>query len=172
MNLAKLVVTTADQMMLLADEKGIVVHCDATEPVKVSGDNFRLKQVIVNLLGNAIKYSQEGGEVRLRVYASDKEAVLEVADRGPGIPVEALPHVFERFFRADTVRTHSEHGAGLGLSIVRSICSAHGGSVEAANLPEGGCCLTVRLPLEQSTGRRKTPTAPKTGRLAMPAIDA
>ena len=171
-NLAKLVVTTADQMMLLADEKGIVVHCDATEPVKVSGDNFRLKQVIVNLLGNAIKYSQEGGEVRLRVYASDKEAVLEVADRGPGIPVEALPHVFERFFRADTVRTHSEHGAGLGLSIVRSICSAHGGSVEAANLPEGGCCLTVRLPLEQSAGRRKTPTAPKTGRLAMPAIDA
>lgn len=166
-NLAKLVVTTADQMMLLADEKGIAVHCDAPEPVKVSGDTFRLKQVIVNLLGNAIKYSQDGGEISLCVHASDKEAMLEVADRGPGIPVGALPHVFERFFRADTVRTHSENGAGLGLSIVRSICTAHGGSVEAANRPDGGCCLTVRLPLAQPSGWRMTPETSTTGRPQM-----
>ena len=155
-NLAKLVVTTADQMMLLADEKEIVVHCEAPEPVKVSGDSIRLKQVIVNLLDNAIKYSGHGGEVSLKVHALGREAVLEVADRGSGIPEEALPHVFDRFFRADTVRTSSENGAGLGLSIVRSICQAHGGSVEAANRPEGGCCLSVRLPLSTTTVWQKT----------------
>ena len=159
-NLAKLVVTTVDQMMLLAEEKKIAVDCDAPEPVKVSGDSFRLKQVIVNLLDNAIKYSADGGEISLKVHAVGQEAVLEVADRGPGIPAEALPHVFDRFFRADTVRTHSENGAGLGLSIVRSICQAHGGSVEAANRPEGGCCLSVRLPLSTTTVRQKTFASP------------
>jgi two-component system OmpR family sensor kinase len=156
-NLCKLVVTTADQMMLLADEKGIGVRCDTGEPVEVSGDNFRLKQVVVNLLDNAIKYTQPGGEVCLRVHAAEQEAILDIADRGPGMPPEALPHVFDRFFRADTVRTHSENGAGLGLAIVRSICLAHGGSVEAANRPGGGCRLTVRLPLAGITAWPATP---------------
>ena len=155
-NLAKLVVTTVDQMMLLAEEKKISVGCDAQEPVKVSGDKFRIKQVIVNLLDNAIKYSADGGEVSLKVYSVGRDAVLEIADCGPGIPADALPHVFDRFFRADAVRTRSENGAGLGLSIVRSICQAHGGSVEAANRPEGGCCLSVRLPLSTTTVRPST----------------
>ena len=163
-DLAKLVVTTADQMMLLADEKGVAVHCDAPEPVNVSGDSVRLKQVIVNLLDNAIKYSASGGEVFLRVHSAGREAVLEVTDRGAGIPAEALPHVFDRFFRADMVRTHSENGAGLGLAIVRSICQAHGGSVEAANRPEGGCCLSVRLPLNTTMVRQTMPVpAPQAG---------
>ena len=155
-NLSKLVFTTIDQMALLADEKRIELQCDAPEPVKVSGDGFRLKQVIVNLLDNAIKYTPAGGEIRLGVHAFDSEAVVEVADSGPGIPVAALPHVFDRFFRADNVRTHSENGAGLGLSIVRSICLAHGGTVEAGNRPRGGCCVTVRLPLTQAAAWAST----------------
>jgi signal transduction histidine kinase len=120
---------------------------NAVDPVEVTGDRFRLQQVIVNLLDNAIKYSPTGGEILLNTRTTDREAVLEVIDSGPGIPPEALPHVFERFFRADSVRTHSVNGTGLGLSIVRSICLAHGGTVEAANLPVGGCRITVCLPL-------------------------
>ena len=146
-DLSELVVSTSDQMALLADEKGLAVRSDGCGPVEVAGDRFRLKQVIVNLLDNAIKYSPHGGEITLATTVADGQAVLEVADGGPGIPEAALPQVFDRFFRADSVRTHSENSAGLGLSIVRSICLAHGGSVEAVNRAEGGCRILVRLPL-------------------------
>jgi heavy metal sensor kinase len=149
-DLAKLVAATADQIALLAEEKAIAIQCRAVEPVEVTGDRFRLQQVIVNLLDNAIKYSPSGGHILLDARATDGEAILDVVDDGPGIPPEALPHVFERFFRADSVRTHSVNGTGLGLSIVRSICLAHGGSVDAANRLEGGCRITVRLPLAPS----------------------
>ncbi len=145
-DLSALVAATAEQIALLAEEKGVTVKFQAFKPVEVSGDRFRIQQVIVNLLDNAIKYSPAGGLIVLHTGAAGDEAVFEVFDEGPGIPVEALPHIFERFFRADTVRTHSVNGMGLGLSIVRSICLAHGGTVEAANRPEGGCCITVRLP--------------------------
>ena len=121
------------------------------------GDRFRLKQVIVNLLDNAIKYSPDGGEITLATRLEDSQAVLEVADSGPGIPAEALPQIFDRFFRADSVRTHSISGAGLGLSIVRSICLAHGGNVEAINRAEGGCCIVVRLPLATPAARSSSP---------------
>lgn len=150
-DLSILVAATAEQIALLADEKHINVRCNAAGTVEVTGDRFRLQQVIVNLLDNAIKYSPTGGEILLNTRTTDREAVLEVIDSGPGIPPEALPHVFERFFRADSVRTHSVNGTGLGLSIVRSICLAHGGTVEAANLPAGGCRITVCLPLPPPT---------------------
>ena len=158
-DLAELVVSTADQMSLLADEKHLTVQSNECEAVEVAGDRFRLKQVIVNLLDNAIKYSPEHGEITLKTRADEGQAVLEVADRGPGIPAEALPQIFDRFFRADSVRTHSISGAGLGLSIVRSICLAHGGNVEAINRAEGGCCIVVRLPLATPAARGSSPIA-------------
>jgi heavy metal sensor kinase len=156
-DLSVLVAATAEQISLLADEKSITVKCQATEPVEVNGDRFRLQQVIVNLMDNAIKYSPIGGEILLNTRVTGGDAILEVIDGGPGIPVEALPHIFERFFRADSVRTHSVSGTGLGLSIVRSICLAHGGTVEAANRAEGGCRITVRLP-SPTPESRHTPT--------------
>jgi signal transduction histidine kinase len=145
-DLSQLVAATAEQIALLAEEKSITVRCQAPDPVEVTGDRFRLQQVIVNLLDNAIKYTPAGGHIELNTSAAGGDALLVVADDGPGIPPEALPHVFERFFRADSVRTHSVNGTGLGLSIVRSICLAHGGTVEAANRPGGGCRVAVRLP--------------------------
>ncbi len=162
-DLSELVISTADQMSLLGEEKHIVVQNAACLPVAVAGDRFRLKQVVVNLLDNAIKYSPVGGEIALSTHSTDGQAVLEVADRGPGIPEEALPQVFDRFFRVDSVRTHTVSGAGLGLSIVRSICLAHGGTVEAVNRTGSGCRITVRLPLPAGTSGRPSDRDPSPG---------
>jgi heavy metal sensor kinase len=148
LDLAQLTVSTADQMGLLAEDKNISIECDTPAPLFVRGDRTRLKQVVVNLLDNAIKYTPEGGTIRLQVRAEDSSAVLEVADNGIGIPAKLLPYVFERFFRADKARSRDLGGAGLGLAIVQSICVAHGGSVQAQSVEGEGSRFRVTLPLE------------------------
>jgi heavy metal sensor kinase len=148
LDLSNLVVSTAEQMSLLAEDKGIEVRCLGDECVEVEGDRARLKQVVVNLLDNAVKYTPSGGRIWLETHRSAGRAIFEVADTGPGIPEVALPFVFDRFFRADGMRTGGgEGGAGLGLAIVRLICAAHGGTVSAGNDPAGGCRVRVSLPL-------------------------
>ena len=145
-DLADLAATTAEQMGLLAEDRGIAVSCDAAQPVLVDGDRSRLKQVVVNLLDNAIKYTPEKGRIQLRVTAADGHATLEVSDSGIGIPADALSHVFERFFRVDKARTRDPEGAGLGLSIVKSICTAHGATVEVESNGVGSR-FRVKLPV-------------------------
>ena len=151
-DLAELAATTADQMSLLAEDKHITVVCNCAERVMVEGDQARLKQVVVNLLDNAIKYTPDGGRVRLQISREDGNAILDVVDDGIGIPPEALPHVFKRFFRVDGSRSreHGAGGAGLGLSIVKSICDAHGARVEVSSTPGQGSQFRVRHPLAQS----------------------
>jgi heavy metal sensor kinase len=144
-DLGSLVASTTDQMAVLADDKKIRIVRDVGK-VGVHGDRARLKQVAVNLINNAINYTPAGGQVSVSVYAEQKEAVLEVADTGIGIPPEALPHVFERFFRVDKARSREDGGAGLGLSIVKSICLAHGGMVDVESTEGQGSRFTVRLP--------------------------
>jgi heavy metal sensor kinase len=151
LDLARLTAATADQMSLLAEDKNIQVTYSAAEPVWVEGDQARLKQVVVNLLDNAIKYTLQGGTVALTVSAIDSKAVLEVADNGIGIPADALPRVFDRFFRVDMARSRELGGAGLGLSIVKSICTAHHGRVEATSFPGQGSRFRVELPLAAPT---------------------
>ena len=151
LDLARLTAATADQMSLLAEDKNIQVTCVAAESVWVEGDQARLKQVVVNLLDNAIKYTLQDGAIALTVSASNSHAVLEVADNGIGIPAEALPRVFDRFFRVDKARSRELGGAGLGLSIVKSICTAHHGRVEASSLPGQGSRFRVELPLATSS---------------------
>jgi signal transduction histidine kinase len=146
-DLAKLAASTADQMALLAEDKGVSVTCEAQGGVSVEGDQARIKQVVVNLLDNAIKYTPSGGTVRLDVRARDDKAVMEVSDTGIGIPASSLPHVFERFFRVDEARSRTVDGTGLGLAIVKSICTAHGGRVEVESLESHGSRFRVELPL-------------------------
>ena len=110
------------------------------------GDRGRLKQVIVNLLDNAIKFTPRGGVVSLRTQQSDAYGMLEVLDNGVGIPAAALPHVFDRFYRVDEARSREDGGAGLGLSIVRSICSAHGAEIEVDSTPGHGSCFRLKFP--------------------------
>jgi len=148
-DLGELAAVTADQMSLLAEDKNITVVCDRSDAVHVEGDRARMKQVIVNLLDNAIKYTPTGGRVRLRIAHEDGDAILEVADDGIGIPEEALPHVFKRFYRVDASRSRDQGGAGLGLSIVKSICAAHGAQVEVASTPGKGSLFRIRQSVEK-----------------------
>jgi heavy metal sensor kinase len=145
-DLAELARTTADQMDLLAEDKKISLVCEADEAAFVKGDRSRIKQVIVNLLDNAIKYTPAQGKVWLRVKAANGHVILDVEDTGIGIPADALPHVFERFYRVDKTRSAEAQSAGLGLSIVKSICTAHDAKVEAASVPDTGSRFSVELP--------------------------
>ncbi len=149
-DLAELVHTTADQMSLLAEDKRISLSCEASQPAYVQADRSRIKQVIVNLLDNAIKYTPANGRVRVNVHGVNGHAVLEVEDNGIGIPPEALPHVFERFYRVDKARSADAESAGLGLSIVKAICAAHGAEVEATSVPKAGSRFVVKLPLQKN----------------------
>lgn len=146
LDLAALTETTVEQLCLLAEEKRITLQRETAQTVWVEGDRSRLKQVIVNLLDNAIKYTPSGGCVVIRVRAQNGSGLLEVRDNGPGVAEEALPHLFERFYRAETTRAGEAGGAGLGLSIVHSICAAHGGTVAVQNLLPHGCAVVVTLP--------------------------
>ena len=144
---------TLDHMSLLADEKAILVTCHAAAPVWVTGDAMRLKQVIVNLVDNAIKYTPDGGRIEVSLQAQEEQAVLSVADTGIGIPVESLPFVFDRFYRADKARSRESGGTGLGLAIVKAICTAHNGVVSVESSENKGSTFKVQLPLLHLSGR-------------------
>jgi heavy metal sensor kinase len=146
-DLAALVAATAGQMVLLAEDRAIALAWETAAPVPVQGDRARLKQVVVNLLDNAIKYTPRGGAVRLRVTAEGGQALLEVSDNGIGVPAEAIAQVFHRFYRAARSGADHPEGAGLGLAIVKSITTAHGGTVEVTSTVGQGSCFRVRLPL-------------------------
>ncbi|MDP8923879.1 MAG: PAS domain S-box protein [Chloroflexota bacterium] len=118
------------------------------EPLVVPADQQRLRQVLANLLTNAIKYSPDGSEVVLRVVRGDGEALMTVTDRGAGIPPEALPHLFDRFFRAEGAAARAQ-GLGLGLYITRRIVEAHGGRIGVESELGRGSTFTVALPLRQ-----------------------
>jgi signal transduction histidine kinase len=116
-------------------------------------DAGRIEQILNNLLSNALRYTPEDGEVRVELRCRDGWVELRVADNGEGIPPEALPRLFERFFRADPSRTRAAGGSGLGLAIARQLALAHGGDLSAANQPQGGAVLILRLPLQDSEPR-------------------
>jgi heavy metal sensor kinase len=146
-DLAELAATTTEQMRLLADDKNISLVCETNAAVEVEGDRARLKQVVVNLLDNAIKYTHEGGEAQVSVRNENAHALLVVTDTGIGIPPGALPHLFERFYRVDKARSRQMGGAGLGLAIVKSIVTAHGGQIRVESDEGHGSRFCVVLPL-------------------------
>ncbi len=147
LDLAHLAGSIAEQMRLLAEEKGISFQSKVEAEVYVEGDRSRLQQVIVNLVANAINYTTEAGKVEVSVHADGPRAILEVTDNGVGISAEALPHVFERFYRADKARSRDSGGAGLGLAIVKAICTAHGADIKVSSQEGRGSRFTVALPL-------------------------
>jgi heavy metal sensor kinase len=133
----------------LAEERGIHLLIHPLHPVQLLGDEARLIQVLMNLLDNAIRYTNPGGQVQVHLSATSAAASLVVQDSGIGIAPEHLPHIFERFYRADPSRTRTGgSGTGLGLCIVEWIVRKHGGSVEVRSQVGHGSRFTVHLPLK------------------------
>lgn len=147
LDLGDLTNSTAHEMNVLAQEKALSLRSSAVGTVYIEGDRTRLQQVVANLIDNAIKYTQEGGTVEVKVQREAGKAILEVSDNGVGIPTTAIPHVFERFYRVDKARSRASGGAGLGLSIVKAICTAHGGEISVRSEEGRGSRFRVELPL-------------------------
>lgn len=146
-DLGELLTDVFQQMRVLAGEK-IKLRLTEIDRVLVNGDRDRLKQVFINLVSNAIHYTPQGGVVTLRLVREGDSAQVTVSDTGPGIPKEDLPHIFDRFYRAEKSRTRTKtSGFGLGLSIVQAIVQKHGGQVTVSALEGQGTTFTVILPL-------------------------
>jgi two-component system OmpR family sensor kinase len=126
---------------------GVELAISDEDQVATVGDVDRLKQLMLNLVDNAIKYTPKGGKVTLGLCRSEGWAVFSVADSGIGIPAEDLPHIFERFYRVDKARSRAAGGTGLGLSIVQWIVQVHGGRIDVESEPGKGTQFTVWLPL-------------------------
>jgi heavy metal sensor kinase len=143
-DLSQLVRETVDFLAPLAEEHGLTIECKAESGVVVGGDHAYLRQVMVNLIDNAIKFTPHGGSIVVSVAADADRAAITVADSGAGIREAELEQLFERFYRSNSARMHK--GSGLGLSICRSIVESHGGAISAASRPGEGSVFTISLP--------------------------
>lgn len=131
----------------LAEQRGVSLMSEVPpSPVMLPFDRERIVQLLTNLVGNGLKFTPRGGQVRVQLTDQPEGAVLEVRDSGPGILAAELPHVFERFFRGTNVGDARASGSGLGLAIARSIVEMHGGQIEVASAIGEGSAFTVRLP--------------------------
>jgi two-component system phosphate regulon sensor histidine kinase PhoR len=129
--------------------KGVTLDVTVAADVPViRADPLRLDQIFSNLLDNALKYTPAGGCIAIQAACEGDQVVLCVEDNGAGIPPQDLPHIFERFYRADKARSREMGGTGLGLSIVKHIAQAHGGSAEAQSTLGKGAAIIVKLPVE------------------------
>jgi heavy metal sensor kinase len=148
LNLKDLLLEIEPDIRTLAEEKGLTFCFEAAGGVLVAGDRTRLRQLFLNILQNAVNYTVPGGSVKLSLSSHRKNALVVVSDTGIGIPAEHLPHIFQRFYRADKSRSRAEGGTGLGLAIARHIAEAHGGSIEVESHPGQGSRFKVTLPLD------------------------
>lgn len=153
LNFTELVAAVAEDFSVLAEEQGIALTTNLQQYVQLVGDRVRLRQVVINLLDNAIKYTPRGGTVSVQLQVEDASALLIVGDTGIGIPAADLPHVFDRFYRVDKARHRTPGGSGLGLSIVQWIVQAHNGSISVESNEGSGTTFRVRFPLDPRDGR-------------------
>lgn len=145
-HLSRAVQDVMDMYRPFAQERNVrLTRVDRLEPI-IEGDGGRIRQLVGNVVDNALKHTPFGGEIALALSRTGHTVELEVTDTGPGIPPEHVEHVFDRFFRVERARSRSAGGAGLGLSICRTIVEAHGGTIDARNVPGAGAVIRIRLP--------------------------
>ena len=145
-DIVDLVRDVMNQQELSATEKGIILNLPKDiKPIYVNADKFRIRQVVVNLIVNSIKYGKEYGETQVRFYEQDGKISVEVEDNGIGIPEEHLTRVFERFYRVDKSRSRDQGGTGLGLSIVKHILEAHKQTIRVISTEQTGTVFTFTL---------------------------
>jgi two-component system OmpR family sensor kinase len=146
-DLFDLVADVVTETRVLAQDRELALEVRADAAYHVTGDPARLRQVIGNLLTNAVKHTPAGTPVTVVLSATGDSAVVEVADEGPGLSVEQAARVFERFYRADPARSRESGGSGLGLAIVAALVAVHGGTVSLRTAPGAGCTFRLELPL-------------------------
>jgi signal transduction histidine kinase len=135
-----------DDLSRIAEANGITSEVSLNGPVTVQGDEGRLRQLLLILLDNALKYTDPGGRVDIALARDDNRARLVVSDTGIGIPAEDLPHIFERFYRVDRAREHESGGTGLGLSIAQWIVQAHHGNIKVDSDVGRGTRFQIDIP--------------------------
>ncbi len=146
-DLGELVTSSAHAMLPLAGDRKVSLDVEAAPGIEVRGNPDQLRQLVLILVDNALRYTPEGGRVSVGARRVDGSAEIAVRDTGIGIDPDALEHVFERFYRADDARTRAFGGAGLGLSIAEQLATGHGGRISARSTPGRGSTFTVTLPL-------------------------
>lgn len=149
LSLAALVKETVHRLEPIAQKRAQTIGVQLLDSGDMYADKSKLRQVIYNLLDNAVKYTQEGGQIVLSVQRNGRDAVLTVSDDGPGIKEEYLPYIFDRFYRVDKARSRDSGGTGLGLSIVRQIVTLHGGTIRVESEEGKGARFIVELPLHR-----------------------
>jgi signal transduction histidine kinase len=148
-NLSTLLKDVADSLRPLAEAKNLTLNCETSENLTVLGDSDELIRLFVNLLDNAIKYT-EHGEISISANQNEKSVVVKVADTGIGIPAKHIPHIFDRFYRVEESRTL--RGTGLGLAIAKEIVRAHHGEIEVRSKIGQGTVFIVSLPCLSACG--------------------
>lgn len=138
-----------DMLMISARTKNISLNCDADETIKIAANADYVKQIILNLVDNAIKYTPENGNVNVKIFADKDDAVIKVSDTGMGIPKEDQARIFERFYRVDKARSREIGGTGLGLAITKHIAMNLGGTISVESELEKGSTFTVRIPIKR-----------------------
>ncbi|MFM8839571.1 MAG: ATP-binding protein [bacterium] len=157
-NLSGMLEELAEDAVILAEERSISVGSMIEANIMIDGDSVRLHQALLNIVDNAIKYTPSGGDILMRLVREGDRAILRVSDTGVGISKEHLPHIFDRFYRADQARSQDIQGNGLGLSIVKWIIEAHEGTIRAESTPGKGTMITIVLPLlEHPTEQKDNP---------------
>jgi heavy metal sensor kinase len=146
MNLRDLVEEVCRHAEMLAEDKDISIVIAFLEPVKVNGDEVRLRQMVWNILHNGIKYTQPGGELKVSLLEESGFALVSIQDTGIGIPEKDLPFIFDRFYRVDKARSKDEGGSGLGLSICKHIAEGHKGKIEVESKPGLGTRFKIHIP--------------------------
>ena len=147
-DLGKLITNLSTDVEVLCQEKGLSFQLGQTQDLVVKGDEARLRELFMNLLDNAIRYTPSPGTVSLSLRREGQMAVVAITDTGIGIPAEDIPSIFERFYRVDKSRSRAEGGSGLGLAICRHIAEAHGGKIEVESQVGAGSTFSVWLPLQ------------------------
>ncbi|MEY4918656.1 MAG: hypothetical protein RL616_2569 [Verrucomicrobiota bacterium] len=146
LRLDELVRDSFADLQILAEPQHIKVELEVCEEISVRGDRHRLRQLLLNLADNAVKYNQPQGRVTMSLRRSSEMAEFTIANTGAEIPPEILPRVFDRFFRGDAAHGNTVDGCGLGLSIAQWIVSAHGGKIQIKSVPSQSTIVTVQLP--------------------------
>ena len=145
--IADIVQEVSQRLSVVAQQKHQEIKVTLADGCEIHADRPKLTQVVYNILDNAIKYTQPGGVIRLRLVRSGRNAVLTIADNGPGIPKEDQAHIFDRFYRVDKARSRDTGGTGLGLSIVHQFVLMHGGNITVDSAEGNGTTFTIELPM-------------------------